>query len=300
MRPLASQLRLVPLLALALACAAHAQSFDALSGTLKKVKESGTITLGVREASFPFSYTSRTGRPIGYSIDLCERIVEGIRSAIDAPELQVRHELLRSEERLPAVKSGRVDLECGSTTNTQLRQQEVAFSPVIFVTGTKLLVRRGAGIASFHQMKGKTVVVSTGTTNEAAIRSLSAKQALNLTILVRPDLQQAFDAFQAGQADAFATDDVLQYGFVARAKAPRGLSVVGDYLSFEPYGIVYRKDDPQLAQVVNQTFGDLAKSREISWIYDKWFVRRLPDGERLGMPMNPQLTTIFEALGLPP
>lgn len=287
-------------LAAVFASAAWAQGSEELTGTLKKVRESGSVVLGVREASFPFSYTDAAGRSVGYSIDLCLAIVDEIKAALDLPSVEVRYLRVRSEERLPSVKDGRVDLECGSTTNTRLRQREVAFSPVIFVTGTKLMVRRTSGIRSYEDMKGKTVVVSAGTTNEAAIRTLSDKQALGIKVLARADLDQAFDAFESGQAAAFATDEVLLFGFLAHAKAPRAYSIVGDYLSFEPYGIVYRKDDSQLAQVVERTFHKLAESREIAWIYDRWFVRRLPSGERMGLRMNAQLTTIFEGLGLPP
>jgi glutamate/aspartate transport system substrate-binding protein len=284
----------------ALATAAWSQDSGELQGTLKKVKDSGVITLGVREASVPFSYALAQGRTVGYSVDLCMAIVDDIRAAIDRADVQVRLLPLKSEQRLPAVKNGQVDLECGSTTNTRQRQQEVAFSPVIFVTGTKLMVNRGSGIRSFEQLRRRTVAVSAGTTNEAALRSLSDKQRLSLNVVSWPDLQQAFAAFEAGQADAFATDEVLLLGFKARAKAPRSLAVVGDFLSFEPYGIVYRRDDPQLAQVVERTFRRLAESRELAWIYDKWFVRRLPGGEQLNLRMNPQLTTIFEGLGLQP
>jgi glutamate/aspartate transport system substrate-binding protein len=207
---------------------------------------------------------------------------------------------LQSEQRLPAVRDGRVDLECGSTTDTQQRRQEVAFSPVIFVTGTKLMVRRGSGIRSLEQLRGRTVAASAGTTNEAAIRALSDKQSLAVKLVTRPDLQQAFTLFESGQADALASDEVLLLGLRARAQAPRTLAVVGELLSFEPYGIAYRRDDPQLAQVVERSFRRLAESRELAWIYDQWFVRRLPGGEQLNLRMSPQLTAIFESLGLPP
>jgi glutamate/aspartate transport system substrate-binding protein len=283
-----------------LVTSAWAQGSDELQGTLKKVKDSGVVTLGVREASLPFSYALAQGRTVGYSVDLCLAVVDDIKAAIDRADLQVRLLPLKSEQRLAAVKGGQVDLECGSTTNTRQRQQEVAFSPVTFVTGTKLLVRRGSSIRSFEQLRGKTVVVSAGTTNEAAIRTLSDKQALAVNVVTRPDLRQAFAAFEAGEADAFASDEVLLLGFKARAKAARSLAVVGDFLSFEPYGIVYRRDDPQLAQVVERSFRRLAESRELAWIYDKWFVRRLPGGEQLNLRMNPQLATIFEGLGLQP
>lgn len=291
------------LAALGCAVAASAWSQDAgqaLAGTLKKVLDSGVVTLGVREAAFPFSYALPSGRHVGYSVDLCLAIVEEMKSAIDRTDVAVRLVPLQAEQRIAAVKEGRVDLECGSTTNTQQRQQEVAFSPVIFVTGTKLMVRRGSGIRSWEQLRGRTVAASAGTTNEATIRALAAKQAPDMKLLTRPDLGQAFEAFEAGQADALASDEVLLLGLRARAREPRALSVVGELLSFEPYGIAYRRDDPQLAQVVERSFRRLAESRELAWIYDQWFLRRLPGGERLNLRMSPQLTAIFEGLGLQP
>ncbi|WP_051243043.1 amino acid ABC transporter substrate-binding protein [Azohydromonas australica] len=285
----------------ALAGGAWAQSGgEGLAGTLKKVRDSGVVTLGVRDTAFPFSYALPSGRHVGYSVDLCLAIVEEIKSAIDRADVAVRLVALQSEQRIPAVKDGRVDLECGSTTNTQQRRQEVAFSPVIFVTGTKLMVRRDSGIRAWEQLRGRTVAASAGTTNEATMRALADKSAPDLKLLTRPDLRQAFEAFESGQADALASDEVLLLGLRARAKEPRALAVVGELLSFEPYGIAYRRDDPQLAQVVERSFRRLAESRELAWIYDQWFLRRLPGGEELKLRMGPQLTAIFEGLGLPP
>ena len=285
----------------ALAAGAWAQDVsEGLAGTLKKVRDSGVVTLGVRDAAFPFSYALPSGRHVGYSIDLCLAIVEEIKSAVDRADVAVRLVPLQSEQRIPAVRDGRVDLECGSTTNTQQRREEVAFSPVIFVTGTKLMVRRDSGIRSWQQLRGRTVAASAGTTNEATIRALAEGRAPELKLLTRPDLRQAFEAFESGQADALASDEVLLLGLRARAKEPRALAVVGELLSFEPYGIAYRRDDPQLAQVVERSFRRLAQSRELAWIYDQWFLRRLPGGEQLKLRMGPQLTAIFESLGLPP
>lgn len=283
-----------------LALPAAAQDTQGLTGTLQNIRSSGVVTLGYRQASFPFSYAGANGRPLGYAIDLCLAVVDDIKLAIDQPEIEVRYLPVLSTERLPAVKDGRIDLECGSTTNTTVRQKEVAFSPVVFVTGTRLMVRRASGIRSYKDLRNKTVLVSAGTTNAAALQRLSDQQSLAIRLDPRPDLQQAFDAFEAGQADAFATDEVLLAGFLAHAKAPRSLAVVGDLLSFEPYGLVFRKDDPAFAQLVQASFRRLAESRELTWIYDKWFVRPLPGGERLNLRMGPQLTSIFEALGLPP
>lgn len=276
-----------------------AQEATELSGTLKRVKDTGVVILGYRDTAFPFSHAGRKNAPQGYTIDLCLKIVDEIRRELDRDAIAVQFRHVSSEERLAAVKEGRIDLECGSTTNNHVRQREVAFSPVIFVTGTKLLVRRSDGIRSYQDLRHRAVSVSAGTTNEAALRRLSDEQGLEIRVLAQPDLKQAFDLFLAGKATAFATDEVLLRGFLAHAKDRSRLAVVGEFLSYEPYGIVYRKGDPQLARVVERTFTNLAVSREIRWIYERWFTRRLPTGEQLDLPMNPQMTAIFEALGLP-
>jgi glutamate/aspartate transport system substrate-binding protein len=293
-------LRLIVLFLWTLLCSgiAVAQDESQLSGTLKKIKDAGEIVLGYRDASIPFSYTDAKGRPIGYSLDLCMAIVQDVRAALDNDQLRVRFVHVNSEQRIPFVKDGTIDVECGSTTNTAARQKDVAFSPVIFVTGTKLLVRRTSGIRSYLDLRGKTVSVSAGTTNEAAIRSLSRARALGISVHSELDLQKAFDELASGRADAFATDEVLLYGFLAKRHWPKDLMVVGDYLSYEPYSLMFRRDDSQFSAVVERSFQRLADTRELRWTYDRWFLKPLPSGERIGLDMNPQLVTIFEGLGL--
>jgi glutamate/aspartate transport system substrate-binding protein len=197
------------------------------------------------------------------------------------------------------VASGKVDLECGSTTNNLERQKQVAFSPVIFVSGTKLMVRRPVAIRSYLDLRGKTVAVTAGTTNERAVKTLSDKRKLGIRFVVAKDHRQSFTLVERSKADAFATDDVLLYGLIAKSGRSREFQVVGEFLSYDPYGIMYRKDDPGFDAVVRNAFERLATSRELEQIYDKWFLARLPTGERLGMPMSAQLRSIFEVLGLP-
>jgi ABC-type amino acid transport substrate-binding protein len=272
---------------------------DRLIGTLKKIKDSGIIKVGHRENSVPFAFLGPKGQPLGYSIDLCNAIVEQAVNELGEEEIRAEYRPVTPENRFSLLVSGDIDLECGSTTNNLERRKQVAFSPTIFVTGTKLLVRKDSGIRSLRDLKGKTVVVTRGTTNAAAMQALSDKQKLGITFLTGRDHKESFELFAAGKADAFANDDILLYGWIADTKTSAQYRVVGDFLSYDPYGLMYRKDDPAFAQVVERTFRRLAESREIVWIYDKWFLKRLPSGVRLNLPMSPQLEEFLRVVGLP-
>jgi glutamate/aspartate transport system substrate-binding protein len=284
---------IAPLLAIP---AARAQE---LTGTLKKIKDSKTMTLGYRESSIPFSYVNKVGEPIGYSIDLCNAVVDEVSKELEGVEIAVKYKKVTAETRIPAVQSGEVDLECGSTTANFERKKEVAFSPIFFVAGTKLLVPRSSGISSYLDLRDKAVVVTAGTTNEAAVRAISDKQHLGIKFLVGTDHTESFAMLKEGKADAFATDDVLLYGLVATARSGDQYHVVGEYLSYDPYGLMYRKDDPDFAAIVDRTFSRLAQSRELVQLYNKWFQQRLPTGETLDLPMSPQLDEIFRVEGVP-
>jgi glutamate/aspartate transport system substrate-binding protein len=275
---------------------AHAQE---LTGTLKKIKDSKAMTLGYRESSIPFSYLNRPGDPIGYSIDLCNAVVDETSKEIGGLEIAVKYKKVTAETRIPAVRSGEIDLECGSTTANFERKKEVTFSPIFFVAGTKLLVPRSSDIASYRDLRGKTVVVTAGTTNEAAVRAISERQKLGIRLVIGKDHAESFAMLKEGKADAFATDDVLLYGLVATTKSGAQYHVVGEYLSYDPYGLMYHKDDPDFAAVVDRAFSRLAQSRELVQLYNKWFQQRLPTGERLDLPMSPQLEEIFRVEGVP-
>ena len=270
-----------------------------LTGTLKKIKDGKTAMLGYRASSIPFSYLNNLHQPIGYSIDLCNEVVREISSEFQGVEIGVSYKLVRAETRIPAVRSGEIDLECGSTTANFERKKQVAFSPIFFVAGTKLLVPRSSSIGSYRDLRDKTVVVTAGTTNEAAVRAISDKQNLGIKILVGKDHDESFVMLKDGKADAFATDDVLLYGLVATNKSGDQFHVVGEFLSYDPYGLMYRKDDPDFAAVVDRTFSRLAQSRELVQLYNKWFQQRLPTGESLNLPMSPQLEEIFRVEGVP-
>jgi glutamate/aspartate transport system substrate-binding protein len=268
-----------------------------LTGTLKKIHDSGVVTIGYRDASFPFSYV-RAGAPAnGYSIDLCVGIAGEIRRELNGAPLRVGYQPVTADTRIDAVTSGKIDLECGSTTSNAERQKSVAFSPVIFVAGTKLLVKRGSGIGSYHDLSGKTLVVTSGTTNAAAMKLLNDKYKLGITIVAAKDHQESYDMLVSGKADAFATDDVLLSGFIAANKAENSLAVVGDYITYEPYGIMFRKGDPEMADAVSRAFATMAQTGAWVATYRKWFLQPTPTGERLDLPLSPQLTESLRALG---
>lgn len=270
-----------------------------LLGTLKKVRESHSINLGYRAASLPFSYLGPHGEPIGYSIELCRSIVDAISDDLGV-DVAINWVPVTSANRVDAVSSGQVDLECGSTTSNVERKKRVAFSPIIFVAGTKLMVRSGSPIQSFRDLTGKVVVVTGGTTNEKAMRELSAKFKLNLQLLVGKDHDESYRLLAENKADAFATDDVLLDGLIAKHKAQKSYVVVGEFLSYDPYGLMFRKNDPQLAELVDRTLRGMAESREIEHAYNQWFRHRLPSGERLNLPMSAQLEEIIRMMGSKP
>lgn len=281
--------------------ASPAGAIEELTGTLKKAAETGEIVIAHRTASVPFSYYEKVGQsdhPVGYAIDICQEIVDDMAKETGRP-LKIRYEAVTSETRFEAVTSGKADLECGSTTTNAERRKIVAFSPIDFISATKLLVKKDSGIASYRDLGGKKVVVTAGTTNEAAVREMLFKAKVQAEILTGKDHGESFAMVKDGRADAFATDDVLLYGLKSAEGADGAkYTVLPDKLSFEPYAIMFRKDDPALSALVTRTFQRLAESRELRWTYEKWFMKRLPNGERLDIPMSDDLRTSFLVMGL--
>ena len=273
----------------------------ALSGTLAKVRAAGAVVIGYRESSVPFSFLSPRKEPIGYSIELCKAVVEAMGDAVHKT-LAIQWLPVTAETRIDAVASGQVDLECGSTTSNLERQKRVAFSPTMFVSGTRLLVRKGSPVQSFRDLAGKPVAVTAGTTNERTMRELSARFKLGLDLIVSRDHAESFALVKSGKVEAFATDEVLLYGLIAQdrgsAQGPSDYQVVGDFLSYDPYGVMYRKGDPEMTRVVNDTFQVLAEDGEIERQYKRWFLRKLPSGTSLDLPMSPQLETIIQTMAV--
>ena len=281
---------------LATAAAAQTGGGEGLSPTLAAIKNSHVVHLGYRESSPPFSFIDPSGRPIGYSLELCEAIVDEIGAEVDDPNLKIEYVRVTSDDRVPAVVQGKIDLECGSTTANAERGKQVAFSPLMFVAGTKLMVPKASTISAPKDLQGKTVVVTKGTTNEQAMHALDKKFTLALNIVVSPDHEQSYQMLVDGKADAFATDDILLYGLIARHKSQDKFKVTGDYLSYDPYGIMFRKGEPQLKAVVERTFRKLGSGRDLIPLYNKWFVSRLPTGEKLSVSISPQLEEAFKVL----
>jgi glutamate/aspartate transport system substrate-binding protein len=277
------------LLAAIIACGAQAQE---LTGTLKKIKDSNSISLGIRDTSVPFSFLNDKQQVQGYSIDLCDKVVEAIKAELNLPNLQVKHIPVISQTRVPLVANGTVDLECGSTTNTLTRQKQVEFSHITFIGGTRLLVKTKSGIKEVEDLTGRTVSVSQGTTNERVIKSISDQKQLGIKVLNVKDHAEGFLAVETGRVDANVSDDIQLLGLAANAKRPQDYAVVGRHLSYEPFGLMFRRGDADFKLIVNRTLSKLFRSGEIDVIYNKWFVP-------IGAPMNDTLRTAFSIQALP-
>ena len=272
----------------------------ALTGVLKRIKDARVVRLGAREAAVPFASINASGQASGYSIDLCLAIVDDLAAAIGVNSLRVEYRRVTPADRIEQVVDGRIDLECGATTNTAERRERVAFSPPTFIAGTRLLVKRGSPVRSLRDLVGHKVVVVRGTTNETAMRRWAAAPGRQLQLLVAEGYEAALARVASGEAAALAADDVLLAGHIAERRLQRDYAIVGELLSYEPYGIVYARNDEGLDAVVRATFTRLAASGEIRSIYNKWFTRPLPSGVQLRWPMNTQLARTFERLGMPP
>jgi len=274
-------------LAAAFALAAHAQE---LTGTLKKIKDSGTVTIGNRESSIPFSYLDDKQQPVGYSMDLCNKVVDAIKAELKMPNLKVAYNPVTSQNRITLMQNGTIDLECGSTTNSVDRQKQVSFGNTTFVTGIRMLVKADSGIKDIAQLDGKAVVTTTGTTSDALIKASEKGKHIDVKNIYGKDHADSFLMVESGRAAAFVMDDVLLAGLIANAKNPKEFAIVGDAFRVEPYGIMIRKDDPQFKALVDKTLAGLMKSGEINKIYDKWFMNPIPPkGVNMNLPMSKEL-----------
>lgn len=268
---------------------------DELTGTLKKIKDSGTIVLGHRDASIPFSYLgTEPGKPIGYSHDLQLKVIEAVKKELALPDLKVRYNLVTSQTRIPLVQNGTVDIECGSTTNNLERQKQVDFSVGIFEVGTRLLSKKTAGINDFADLKGKNVVTTAGTTSERLLKSMNAEKQMGMNIISAKDHGESFLMLESGRAVAFMMDDALLYGEMAKAKKPDDWVVTGKPQSYEIYGCMVRKGDEAFKKVVDKAIADVFASGEINGIYDKWFTQPIPPKNlNLNFPMSDELKKLI-------
>lgn len=262
----------------------------AQADTLKKVTQSGVVTFAYRESSVPFSYLDGPHRPIGFGVDMYGAVLEGLRKATGRQDITVRYQPVTSQNRIPLVANGTVDLECGSTSNTAARAGSVAFAINYFYTGPKLLVKKGAGIGDFADLRGKAVAVTTGTTSFRLMRQYDLAHGMGITLLAGKDHADAFLLLESGRAAAFVMDDILLYGQVLNARRPAELEVVGKALQVEPYACMLRKDDPAFKKVVDDALAGLMQSGEFERIYDKWFMQPIPPrGRSLNLPMSREL-----------
>ncbi|MNS42825.1 Glutamate/aspartate periplasmic-binding protein precursor [compost metagenome] len=273
-----------------------AQAAEQLTGTLKKIKDTGVITLGVRESSIPFNYNLGGVRQVGYSYDINMKIVEAIKDQLKLPNLQVKEIPITSQNRITLLQNGTIDIECGSTTNNLERQKQVAFTNSIFIIGTRIMVKKDAGIKDWADLKGKNVVTTAGTTSERLLRKMNDDQKLGMNIISTKDHGQSFLTLESGRAVAFMMDDALLYGERAKAKNPADWIVVGKPQSRESYGCMIRKDDPQFKKLSDTVITGLMKDGSVNTLYTKWFMTAVPPkGLNLDFPLSEDMKTLIKA-----
>lgn len=266
-----------------------------LTGTLKKIKETGQITIGYRDASVPFSYLDNDQKPIGYAFEICQKIAEAVKTNLKLTTLEVKLNPVTSATRIPLIANGTVDLECGSTTNNADRQKQVAFTNTHFLTATRYVAKKSANLKTIEDLKGKTVVSTSGTTNIRQINEANTARSLGLTILPAKDHAEAFLMVETGRAVAFVMDDVLLASLAASSKEPTAYAISTEALSKpEPYGIMLRKDDAPFKAVVDEATAKLYKSAEGKALYEKWFTKPIPPrGINLMLPMSEAMVKTF-------
>jgi ABC-type amino acid transport substrate-binding protein len=271
--------------------------FSQSTSTLDKIKASGQISVGYRESSVPFSYLDGSGQPTGFGWEICNKVVDQVKKSTGRADLKVTPLAVTSQNRIPLLQNGTLDIECGSTTNNSERGKQVSFAINYFYTGTRFLVAADSGLKSLADLKGKRVVSTTGTTNFQIIRNLNAQQGLNIELLGARDHSDSFLYVQQNRAAAFAMDDILLYGLKAGAVNPAQWAVVGEPIQVEPYAIMVRKDDPSFKAMVDGTLSDLMKSGEFETLYKKWFQSPIPPkGINLQVPMSVELQNNIKEL----
>jgi glutamate/aspartate transport system substrate-binding protein len=266
-----------------------------LSGTLKKIKDTGTITLGVRESSIPFNYSLGGGQQVGYSWEIMGRAIDAIKAELGLQTLRIKQIPVTPQDRITLVQNGTIDLECSSTTNNLERQKQVAFSNSLFIIGTRLLTRRDSGVKDFADLKGKNVVTTAGTTSERLLRKMNDEGNLGINIISAKEHGQSFLTLESGRAVAFMMDDALLFGERAKARSPDDWVVVGRPQSREAYGCIMRRDDPSFKRLVDATIARLMKSGAIEAIYARWFLQPVPPRNlNLSFPLSEDMKKLFK------
>ncbi|HTM59443.1 MAG TPA: amino acid ABC transporter substrate-binding protein [Burkholderiales bacterium] len=275
-------------LALGFSAAATAQE-----GTLQKIKSSGSITIGHRDASIPFSYYDDKQQVVGYAVDLCLKIVDAVKADLKMPKIETKYQLVTSANRIPLMANGTIDLECGSTTNNLERQKQVWFTITHFVTANRWVSKKSAKLHKLDDLKGKTIVSTAGTTNIKQITEINAEKNLGMNIISANGHPEAFQMVETGRAVAFVMDDILLYSLAAQSRSPKDYEISPDALSVEPYGIMLRKDDTEFKKVVDAAMTKIYKSGQINGIYAKWFQKPIPPkGIDLNIPMSAQMKKV--------
>jgi len=274
-----------------------APAFAQTPATLDKIKQTGAITLAYRESSIPFSYLDDKAQPVGFAHEICLKIVDAAKKATGLPDLKVNLQAVTSANRIPLLVNGTIDIECGSTTNNSERGKQVQFATNYFYTGTKFLVKAGTTVKTIEDLKGKTIVSTTGTTNYKILRNLNEEKKLGMELLAAKDHAESALMVESGRAVAFGMDDILLYGLRASSQNPASLAVVGEAIQVEPYAIMLRRDDPAFKKLVDDTLASLMKSGEFTKLYTKWFQSPIPPkGINLNAPMSPELVENLKVL----
>jgi glutamate/aspartate transport system substrate-binding protein len=265
-----------------------------LTGTLKKVKDTGVITVGHRESSIPFSYLDDKQQPIGYAMDLCMKIVDAVKAELKMPNLKVSLQPVTSSNRIPLLQNGTIDLECGSTTNSMQRQQQVAFGPTYFVINVTAAVKKNSGINSLVELNGKNISTTSGTTSVPLLKAYEKTKHIDVKEIYGKDHAESFLLMADDRTVAFVMDDILLAGQIANSKSPGDYKILGESLRQEPYSMMLRKDDPQFKALVDKTVGAVMKSGEIEKIYAKWFLSPIPPkGVNMNFPMTQPIKDAF-------
>lgn len=281
-------------MAIGFAGSAFADAGD--SRVLKRIAERGYVSIGHRETSVPFSYIGDSGEPIGYSIDICQNIVQAIKNQLGNDRLTIKYVPVTGQTRIPLIANGTIDLECGSTTNNLTRQKQVSYLSTTFITGTKIASKMGSGITEIEDLNGKIIGMSAGTTNEKAIKAAITKLGIDTKIVGVKDHSQGWLALETDRIDAYGSDDVLLYGLISKSKDPSAYQVTGRFLSFDPYAIMVPRNDSTFERLGRIVMSDLMRSGGMKTIYDKWFA---PGPTNINMPLSDRLKGAFDTQAYP-
>ena len=276
-----------------IALSANAQE---LTGTLKKIKDTGAITIGHRESSIPFSYLDDKQQPVGYAMDLCAKVVDAVKAELKMPNLKVAYQPVTSANRIPLLQNGTIDLECGSTTNSVERQKQVAFGPTYFVVNISAAVKKDSGIKTFADLNGKTVASTSGTTSIPLLRGYEKAKGIDFKELQAKDHAESMQLVASDRAQAFIMDDILLAGQIANQQNPGAYMILSESLRTEPYSMMLRREDPQFKALVDRAVSAVFKSGEIDKVYAKWFTSAIPPRNiNMNFPQTPAIKEAFKS-----